>query len=79
MTKMQWAILITTVVWLGFQFSPLFTTSQSIILLLMFATTALMIWMVVRILKDPYTTDKVFEKNFYEDFDYERNNDNEPS
>lgn len=74
MSKMKWAIVVTTLVWLGFQVSPVFTTSQSIILLLMSTTSVLMIWMVVRILKDPYTTDKNFEKQFYEDFDYERNN-----
>jgi hypothetical protein len=78
MTKMKWAIVITTAVWLGFQVSPVFTTSQSIILLLMLTTSVLMIWMVVRILKDPYTSNKAFEKQFYEDFNYERNDKKHP-
>jgi len=33
----------------------------------------LVIWLVLRTLKDPYTPTHTFEERFYEDYDYERN------
>ncbi len=33
----------------------------------------LIIWLAVKTLKDPYTTDNTFEDSFYEDYNYRRN------
>ena len=37
------------------------------------------VWMVIRILKDPYTTDKTFDEYFYQDRDDLRRNGKESS
>jgi len=50
-------------------FSILFDLRLELILGLYLSSTVATLWMAVRILKDPYSTDKTFDEYFYQDRD----------
>lgn len=62
-------IATTAAVTLAYLLGVLLELRLEILMALFLATFAVTVWMVIRILKDPYTTDKTFDEYFYQDRD----------
>lgn len=65
MERIKKPILITTVVWLLAQMSPILG-SGGIVMLATAITFVMVIWMVIRVLKDGTPSDQTFDDQFYE-------------
>lgn len=65
MERIKKPILITTVVWLLAQMSPILG-SGGIVMLATVITFVMVIWMVIRVLKDGTPSDQTFDDQFYE-------------
>jgi len=52
-----------------YMMSILFDQALGLILGLYLSATVATLWMVIRILKDPYSTEKTFDEYFYQDRD----------
>lgn len=74
MKKLIVPISFTTTVWLFYQVSPLFSPTMLWLMIMQVFITILMVWMVLRILKDGEPSQRTFEDYFYDDSDYKRNN-----
>lgn len=73
MKKLVFPITFTTTVWLFYQISPLFDPTMLWLTIMQVFILVLMVWMIVRILKDGTASEKTFEEHFYDDHDYRRN------
>lgn len=60
-------ITVTGSITLIYMISILFGLPLGLILGLLLSSMVATVWMVIRILKDPYTTDKTFDDYFYQD------------
>lgn len=61
------AIIVATGFVLTYMISILIELPISWILVLCLLSMVASVWMVIRILKDPYSTDKTFDEFFYQD------------
>jgi hypothetical protein len=68
-TSLGTVIGSTSVIGLAYVMSVLIGLRDAIILGLLGLACVAIIWMVIRILKDPHTTNKTFDDQFYEDRD----------
>jgi hypothetical protein len=60
-------VAVATAIVLIYQLSLLVGVPDGMILGLAFSAMLATVWMAIRILKDPYTTDKTFDDYFYQD------------
>ncbi|HEX9048239.1 MAG TPA: hypothetical protein VF988_14535 [Verrucomicrobiae bacterium] len=65
--KLETVILTAAAIMVTYMLSIMLGLRLQLILGLYAASTATTLWMVFRILKDPYTTDKTFDDYFYQD------------
>jgi hypothetical protein len=68
-TSLGTVIGSTSVIGLVYVMSVVVGLNDTLILGLLGMACVAIIWMVIRILKDPHTTDKTFDDQFYEDRD----------
>ncbi len=66
-SSLKWVIAAATGVAGLYLVSVVLRAPQEWIYLLYGLSVAATIWMVIRILKDPYVTDKTFDEYFYQD------------
>ncbi|MEM7548915.1 MAG: hypothetical protein AAF363_04540 [Bacteroidota bacterium] len=76
MGQLSKAVLIVSSVLVIYLISISFQFSFSWIFLLFITLHFLLVWLVIKILKDPNPSTKTFERYFYEDESYQRNNPN---
>jgi hypothetical protein len=67
--SLQLTVLATTGLAMTYLLSIMFDVRLALILGLFLSSMAAMLYMVFRILKDPYSTDKTFDDYFYQDRD----------
>jgi hypothetical protein len=67
MEKIKIPILITTLFMLSVNLMPFLGVAYSIILFLLSIAPLMVIWMVIRTLKDGVPSEKTFETHWYED------------
>lgn len=72
-------VAVTTGIVLIYQLSFLLGVPDVVILGLAFTAMLATVWMVIRILKDPYATEKTFDDYFYQDREDLRRNGKEES
>lgn len=75
MKKVKFPVLFSTFYLLLHSISPYLGVPESVIIASWMLSPLLVIWMVVRVLKDGVPSDKTFDEHFYEDFSYHRLND----
>ena len=73
-SNLGWVIGIAAVVTAAYLTSILFEARAGLVLGLLGLSFVASAWMVIRILKAPYTADKTFDQRFYEDRDDIRRN-----
>jgi len=66
---METVIAVAAGATVSYLLSILFDMPLALILGLYLSATVAALWMVIRILKDPYTTNKTFDEYFYQDRD----------
>lgn len=62
-------IAVAAVVTVVYLISIVLALPIALVFGLYFSSVAAMVWMAIRILKDPYSTDKTFDQYFYQDRD----------
>lgn len=67
MEKIKFPIIITTIFMLSVNLMPFVGVHGSIISFFLLLAPAMVIWMVIRTLKDGVPTQKTFETHWYED------------
>jgi len=72
MSRAQKSIWITTTMVLVYVISATLSLPFPLVFLFFITCISLLIWMVIQILKDPYTVNKTFDEAFYEDVDLPR-------
>lgn len=60
-------IMVAAMLTMSYLLSIILNVELGLILALYFSATIATLWMTVRILKDPYSTDKTFDEYFYAD------------
>jgi len=69
---MNWAIGFSVLYVIVYVLALELQASMTVVYLLFFFSPFPLIWMVIRILKDDYHSEKTFEEYFYEDKDWRR-------
>lgn len=69
MNRISNCIIITSVAVLVYIIAVSLQAAFAIAFFLLLVSQGLLIWMVIRILKDDYTTTKTFDTHFYQDID----------
>lgn len=70
-------VAVAASITLIYMMSILFEAQLELILSLLLASFGAIVWMAIRILKDPYSTDKTFDDYFYQDREDIRRNGKE--
>ncbi len=65
--SLKWVITVTSLIAAAYVLGILFQFRFAAIAGLYFLTLTATVWMVIRILKDPYSTTKTFDEYFYQD------------
>lgn len=73
-SHLGWVIGVTAIVAFAYLVSIWIEAPAGVVLGLLGLSFMAMAWMAIRILKDPYTTDKTFDQQFYADRDDIRRN-----
>ena len=75
--KLGSVVAVAASITLIYMMSILFEAQLELILSLLLASFGAIVWMAIRILKDPYSTDKTFDDYFYQDREDIRRNGKE--
>ena len=65
--ELKWVVILTTTVAVVYLLGLLLGVDFALVCVLYLLSLSTCIWMVLHILKEPYTTDKSFEDYFYMD------------